>query len=117
MQATISGTKLQLFNNSFSAIDVPVTAPSGTRSGLSTFGQSYGGQSSDWVRMGGLGLKTFTLPTATGFATSASWDTSFAATNSTPSTPALTPGTAMDATSTRVVAQPVADSDLIAAAG
>ena len=117
VQATISGTKLQLFNNSFSAIDVPVTTPSGTRSGLSTFGQSYGGQSSDWVRLSGLGLKTFTLPTATGFATSASWDTSAAATPATPSAPALTPGTAKDGTSTRVIAQPVADSDLIAAAG
>lgn len=117
VQATISGNQLQLFNNSFSAIDVPVTAPTGTRTGFTTFGQAYGSQASDWVRLGGLGLKTFTLPTATGFATSASWDTSAAATTSAPTAPALVPGTAMDGTSTRVVAQPVADSDLIAAAG
>ena len=40
------------------------------------------------MRLGGLGLKTFTLPTATGFATSASWDTSADATPATPSAPA-----------------------------
>lgn len=116
VQATISGNKLRLFNASLSSVEVPVTAPTGTRAGLSAFGQSYGDQTSDWVRLGGLGIKTFTLPTATGFATSASWDTSNGA-NSKPSVPALRPGTDVSGTTTRVIEQPVADSELLTAAG
>lgn len=116
VSATITGTKLQVSNASSAALDVPVTVPTGTRSGQTPFGENYGGQASSWVRIGAASSKTFTLPAATGFATKASWNTSSdTAGGTTP--PALKTPSTPGGVATQTVELPAADATIVAAAG
>ena len=82
--ATISGTTVSVRNSSLSTVTVPLTLPAGARAGASAFGSSYGGEQSSWINLGGLGTRTYTLPAASGFATSVTWPVAPAAPTGTP---------------------------------
>ncbi len=58
--------------NSGSAVNVPVTMPTGTTVSGSAFGQSYGGQLSDWVNLATGATETIDLHVPPAFTSSAS---------------------------------------------
>ena len=58
--------------NSGSAVNVPVTMPTGTTVNGSAFGQSYGGQLSDWVNLATGATETLDLNVPPAFTSSAS---------------------------------------------
>ncbi|MFV0408084.1 MAG: hypothetical protein ACK5LN_14905 [Propioniciclava sp.] len=69
----IEGNKLRIKNESGSRVEVPVTAPAGSKRGKSSFGQAYGGELSAWVRIGSGRTVTIKAPAGEGFPATVTW--------------------------------------------
>lgn len=65
--ARLSGTQVKLVNTTGSTVRVPVTTPTGSRVGSSSFGQAYAGESSAWVSLRGYASTTITLANDPGY--------------------------------------------------
>jgi hypothetical protein len=62
---------ISIGNTGSAAINVPLTAPTGTKLGSGTFGEVYGGAQSGWTSVAGNGSGTVTLPGIPAFTSAA----------------------------------------------
>lgn len=73
LTGTVSGSSVTIKNTSASSLTAPVTMPSGTRQGSTTFGTSYAGQNSAWVSFGAGQSRAYSMRGSSGYATTVVW--------------------------------------------
>ncbi|MFV0408083.1 MAG: hypothetical protein ACK5LN_14900 [Propioniciclava sp.] len=69
----IEGHQLRITGESDAPVEVPVTAPAGSRQGRSAFGEAYGGEVSAWVHVEPGRTVTIEAPVGAGFPALLTW--------------------------------------------